>query len=129
MTALIPRLEALTEPSREVDAEIWFSVFAPAARGPLTSEDVDHAGPTRTAWHKELNSIWDDEVPAYTQSIDAAMTLVDQVGILLLFNDIGADGLPMAVVGRPDISKEFTAVAGCSRATTIAIAALKAMEA
>jgi hypothetical protein len=49
---------------------------------------------------------------SFTTSIDAAMALLDQYGVLMQLSDIGADGLPLARVGRPDLDGEsiFTGI-------------------
>ena len=63
---------------------------------------------------------------AYTASLDAAMTLVNGVGVLMNLSDIGADGLPMARVGCPqfDGAPIFTGIASCIMTKTAPVAGL-----
>jgi hypothetical protein len=68
---------------------------------------------------------WQD-APAYTASLDAAMTLLDQYGVLMHLSDIGADGLPLAKVGRPDLDNApiFAGIASCIMTDTSPVAGL-----
>ena len=75
MTNLIQRLEQATEGSRELDAEIWF-LDAAKADGPVKEGAEDYGGIERTNWMKGSIGIWDDQLPHYTTSVDAALTLV-----------------------------------------------------
>ena len=61
-----------------------------------------------------------------TASLDAAMTLVDGVGVLMALSDIGADGLPLARVARPDIDGGpiCSGIASCIMTDTAPVAGL-----
>lgn len=98
---LASRVEAGEGPDRELDAEI-LAAIAGTANGPVSG------------------------APAYTASLDAAMTLVNGVGVLMNLSDIGADGLPMARVGCPqfDSAPIFTGIASCIMTKTAPVAGL-----
>jgi hypothetical protein len=86
LLALADRCEAATGPDREIDCDIQEIV-----RSSSSSE-----------W--EAQSMYERTLrKRYTGSIDTAMGLLDKFGILISLSDIGADGLPMARVGRPDL--------------------------
>ncbi len=73
MTNPIERLEALTGPDREVDLELWWACKANNSSGlPM---DPDYK-----AHNLKMN-----DAPAYTASIDAALTLVPQGWSFALF--------------------------------------------
>ena len=72
LAELIARLEAATERSRELDAEIWAHLngFTGAIKGRWVGG--------RWSWSVGSVGVWDDELPHYTTSIDAALTLVPE---------------------------------------------------
>lgn len=76
MKSLIAKLEAATEGSRELDAEIWRHLgLAPAIGDGVW--DWKYMG--NGAWHQsEMESTWGRHAaaPHYTTSLDAALTLV-----------------------------------------------------
>ena len=74
---LIAALEAATGPSRELDAEIWFSGAA-LVNGPVKKGFDDYGGAHRTHWTKGSIGIWDDKLLNYTASLDAALMLVPE---------------------------------------------------
>ena len=107
---LIAALEAATEPSRELDGKIAMLGYAPFVVHRMREDIISNA-------------------PRYTSSIDAALTLLNKVGILLSLSDIGADGLPLAIVADPTREGESTFEGiGCNLAISLCIAALKARE-
>lgn len=74
---LAERVEALEGPDREVDAEIWLTVTPGATRKAFVVPDTPERkgwtiDETRDASHRLI------VVPAYTASLDAAMTLVPE---------------------------------------------------
>ena len=73
---LIARLESAAEGSRELDAEIWACLQG--CTSPLEYEQVDHGGPAREAVICGSLAAWLDEIPHYTTSLDAALTLVPE---------------------------------------------------
>ncbi|MFS0736964.1 hypothetical protein ABC347_07930 [Sphingomonas sp. 1P06PA] len=86
---LADRVEGLEGPDRDIDREIMALLRLPP----------DYAAD----WGPQDNC---RPAPfAYTASIDAAIALLDQYGVLLHLSDIGADGLPLARVGRPDLDQ------------------------
>ncbi len=77
LSEIIERLEQATGPGRELDAEIWFTGCAltdgrPARLGRDEFGDREY----REHWTKGSIGIWDDELPAYTASLDAALTRI-----------------------------------------------------
>lgn len=86
---LISRLRDATGPSRELDAEIAKLVGAP--HGPWEHVTVE----TRSI------SYVDEQAPAYTASLDAAMTLAEP-GWQVSSGNCGEDNSPWACVTTPD---------------------------
>lgn len=77
MQDLITRLEAATEGSRELDAEIAVRIKYPTYRYP---DPVSNCAPSSwvEAWDRLTGWSVGDPLPRYTRSIDAAMTLVPE---------------------------------------------------
>ena len=79
LLALAGRVERLTGPDREVDAEIWLAVTPGATR---RKTSYVHAATQRTCELDETRVLQPDGrrelviVPNYTASLDAALTLV-----------------------------------------------------
>lgn len=71
MTSLIKRLESLTSPDREVDAEIAKAIG-------WESVPWEFAGRCGLTWYAPLNSVGRPQPQNYTGSIDAALTLVPE---------------------------------------------------
>jgi hypothetical protein len=66
-SSLLSRLEALTEPSRKIDVEIYRALVEP-----LAEPFKEYVG---SVWTSASSSI---HVPRFTASIDAALTLVPE---------------------------------------------------
>ncbi|MET0439148.1 MAG: hypothetical protein ABW043_16810 [Devosia sp.] len=96
-------------PDRELDADIHIAVLVPA-----DARRVDRLG--GCVGYVASDGLYRSARDAlrYTASIDAAMTLLDQYGVLMHLSDIGADGLPYARVGRPDLFEEPNIFTGIS---------------
>lgn len=101
LLVLVERVEALAGPCRVVDRAIWFALQDEMTGDPLYG-------------------------PQFTASIDAAMKLLNNVGILMHLSDIGADGLPLARVGCPglDDAPIFVGIASCIMTDTSPVAGL-----
>lgn len=101
---LAARCEDATGPDRELDADIWCVCGIAGGQGVIVHGSQ----------------------PAYTASLDAAMTLLDRHGILMHLSDIGADGLPLARVGRPELDAApiFSGIASCIMTDTSPVAGL-----
>lgn len=110
MRDLIERLEKATGPDRKLDSDICDFVFG---KQPWYAPSPEWC----RLYHAEP-----------TSSIDAARTLSDWV--LLTLSDIGADGLPYAVLGDPSQSPsvEVTGI-GATPAIALCIAGLKTRSA
>ena len=107
MTHLINRLEALTGPSREVDAEIskatgWVKYIT---------------------WTSPNGRIYAD-CPNFTNSLDAAMTLMPAT----LKNTVLLQTSSPAKAGFGRDGKKFTYLEGATAPIALCIAALKARE-
>lgn len=134
LLALAERCEAAQQGGWTLNNALWLAVgeemggdWAPKTRAPVRPSEiiggrtmadavfyfVEDAGGVAYSWH----------VPDFTSSLDAAMTLVD--GVLLNLSDIGADGLPYAVVGNPVDATEGRGIAR-TLPLTLAAAALRA---
>lgn len=141
LQSLLLKIEHATEPSRELDAEIMFDLYAK----PVGKRKEDD-GPVGYLWPED-NPSWsfgirfpgkdmqwfldsrkriDGEtlvierdhalvlmnalrIPRVTASIDAALTLLNKVGILLNLSDIAGDGLAYAHVGCPCNGADYRA--------------------
>lgn len=103
---LAERIERAEGPDRALDAEIALAVGLDIGRSKAHPQD--------------------NRLPAYTGSVDAAMSLLDGVGILMQLSDIGADGLPLARVGCPGLADApiFTGIASCIMTNTSPVAGL-----
>lgn len=116
---LIEQLEAATEPSRELDAEISITI------GEMTPKQVQE-------WREHIDILHFPEVdvqePEYwTSSIDAAMTLLPEGWVWAMANNFHAPGYVVGLHRKTP----FAAAEGESGVPAIAIciAALKAKEA
>lgn len=96
LNALAERCEAAAGPDRELDRDILKALYPDAYIG-------DYAGYEDIVFHARPLVHDKDVLPYFTDSFDAAILLLGQFGVLLFLSDIGADGLPMARVGRPDL--------------------------
>ncbi len=127
LLALAARCEAATGPDRELDAAIWLASVIGATREQWdytheASGRLCHMDETRDASRRLII------VPAYTASLDAAMTLVGNVGVLITLSEIKGDGMPMCVVGTPENANIYMAVAQTMQ-TALCAAALRARAA
>jgi len=112
LAALAGRCEAATGADRELDAAIAEMV---GWRRYKYDDKNDHScRDSRTP------------APAYTASLDAAMSLIDNFGVLMHLSDIGADGLPLARVGCPGLDGVpiFVGIASCIMTDTAPCAGL-----
>jgi hypothetical protein len=122
--ALAEQAEAAIGPDRGIDRAIYHDVlgYCRHARtersGAQSDTGFDCLDCGADSWGNKSKPPYPpgqklhDAAPAYTASIDAAMALLDQYGVLMQLSDIGADGLPLARVGRPDLDGEsiFTGI-------------------
>lgn len=101
LVELADRVEKASGPDRELDGDIFLAI-RPSSRGRIFN------------------------APKYTASLDAAMTLADGIGVLMALSDIGADGLPLARVARPDIDGGpiYSGIASCIMTDTAPVAGL-----
>lgn len=111
LVELATKVEQASGPSIALEQEIAMAIYGAQAS--------DVAGITFIDGHVF-------RVPAYTASLDAAMTLVDGIGVLMALSDIGADGLPLARVARPDIDGGpiCSGIASCIMTETAPVAGL-----
>lgn len=65
------------------------------------------------------------EHPEYTASIDAALTLKGEIGVLITLSEIKGDGMPMCIIGNPATAELFEASAA-TPALALVAAALRA---
>lgn len=116
MTPLIKRLEALTGPSREVDAEI-------AKVTGWTSVPWEFAGTRGVTWYASGPEAY-KECPHFTGSLDAALTLVPET----LKNTVL---IQMSLPAKAGFARDekFTYLEGATAPIALCIAALKAREA
>lgn len=120
---LIDRLEASTEGSRELDAEVFKAIGAPAPFQfmnkliALEFNDVEQAYFARVTDDMQVRY----SPPHYTTSIDAAMTLVPEGG----FAEINTYDNPDCFVW-PGAGEECFQGTAATPALALAIAALKA---
>lgn len=120
MTTLTERLEAATEGSRELDGEIFFATVRPDLE-PDVREFADRLGISMATSNARNRG---PEIPHYTTSLDAALTLVPEgcevEGLMSTFN---RSRLEIHSPTKLDaISKGWAA----TRALALCIAALKA---
>ncbi len=127
---IVERVEAAQRPDRELDAAIYFAVEcspipADGITLPWLTADVT-IYPGTGGYYFLHDGVPSDGTlaPAYTASLDAAMTLLNGSGVLLGLSDIGADGLPLARVGRSDTGDVFTGIASCIMTDTSPVAGL-----
>jgi len=116
MTSLIKRLEALTGPSREVDAEI-------AKATGWESVPWEFAGTRGVTWYASGPEAY-KECPHFTGSIDAALTLMPAT----LKNTVLLQTSSPAKAGFGRDGKKFTYFEGVTAPIALCIAALKARE-
>ncbi len=119
--ALIARLEAATGPDEELDGEI--ALIAGWTYGKRERE--------RQPWWRDAQGYragvggWDNRPPPFTGSFDKARTLSDW--LLVQASDIGADGLPLVILGNPGVTPPADATGiGATLPLCMCIAALKA---
>lgn len=114
MTTLIKRLEALTGPSREVDAEI---------------AKATGWKPVQWEFAGKYGVAWGAVPPNFTSSLDAARSIFPNA-MLIYANEIGADGLPYVQLCTNTSTNPVTVHAGIGATLEIAwcIAALKARD-
>lgn len=74
LLALAERCETATGPDRELDGAIYIAVLIPAER----AGRIDQNGGFVGWWPKDGPYVGAREVPAYTASLDAALTLVPE---------------------------------------------------
>jgi hypothetical protein len=104
LEALAVRCEALAGPDREVDFLVAVAVNAGSLEGAwkeMSDDDaVTKAGYVRHHFNGARSL---QEARRYTSDLNAAMSLVTGCATLISLSEIGADGLPLARVGRPDL--------------------------
>jgi hypothetical protein len=131
LSAIIERLERAAGPDRELDGDIALAIdLVPAhhEREPKASSIYD-GGHFHHVWSAERPNEYDQEgrgytAPAYTASLDAAMTLAEGFGGQVTFFK---DGTAKAFLWQPyPLAVEGKAA---SPAIALCIAALKAREA
>lgn len=116
MISLIKRLEALTGPSREVDAEIATAIG-------WKSVPWEFSGKRGLTWYApDLEVHY--ECPHFTGSIDAALTLMPAT----LKNTVLLQTSSPAKAGFGRDGKKFTYFEGVTAPIALCIAALKARE-
>lgn len=116
LNALAARVEALTGPCRETDAAIVLAICPGAEVG--SYGDCEYV-----VFHAEAIRISNKQtLPAYTASLDAAMTLVPEgCGVRLL---ISQDGIASALAGdNANASTTNTAALALTAASLRALAA------
>lgn len=125
---LAERCEAASEPDRELDVEIWLACVPGTTRREIS---YFHKATGRECTTNETREASGRMVivPAYTASLDAAMTLVDRYGVLLHLSDIKADGLPMCIIGDSATAREFKGIGTANLALALCAAALRARAA
>jgi hypothetical protein len=103
------RCEQATGPDRELDVAIARSLGVTVWK----RNDEDTGNYETTYWK-------------YTASLDAAIALLDGHGVLMHLSDIGADGLPYARVGCPNLDDVpiCSGIASCTLTTTSNVAGL-----
>ena len=133
LAALAGRCEAATGADRELDCSIAWAVgeFDRYQLGPDTTVSfhrVDDFG--RAEIHvigpKGGRVVYTHDPLHYSASLDAAMSLIDNFGVLMHLSDIGADGLPLARVGCPGLDGVpiFVGIASCIMTDTAPCAGL-----
>lgn len=100
MEALAARVEALTGPDRDIDREI----------APLVGIRIKDEGHPLGICYYDANG-HGVPLPAFTRSIDAAMTLKGDSAVLITLSEINGDGMPYCVLGNPGNCALFEAVA------------------
>ncbi len=104
---LIYELETSLKNNRELDYRIAFVIqWRPNEQDdPKFAKSFalhENAHGYKMAWaaHRFTDQSW--KIPYYTTSLDAARSISDWV--LIFLGDIGADGLPYAVLGDPSMT-------------------------
>jgi len=116
MTDLIAKLEALTGPDREVDAEIALAVFGGEIIWKQQNYTMEQYPVRKFASKNHVGGIGEEPVEPHTASIDAAMTLPSKGRV---FINIAEDGITTALAD----GTEGTAF---NAATAVVIAKLRA---
>lgn len=98
MDELLTKLEAATEGSRELDAAIWFATQAAHVTSAVVRGFEDYGGVRREHWSAGSIGLWDDELPAYTSSRDAAATLETDGQVEIRTSLPGTKGHPFWMV-------------------------------
>ena len=124
---LITALEAAAGPDRELDAEVWLVADPVAYNRKCSFRGMVYAGTVfsakeKRAWTKRAAAHY---APAYTASIDAALTLVPDG------DGWGIDFGPNSTFAKPDVFWWSASVGaedaeGATPAIALCIAALKA---
>lgn len=134
LSSLIARLEAATGPDRELDAEIAVATFVTVS----TDEDLvyavlPHKHDACTPgcfWEKSRSGLSLRKAPAYTASLDSALTLVPEGWFLSYLGDDAAGTPPnMKPLGACcELENGITEVreGGPTRAIAVCIACLRA---
>lgn len=122
---LASRVEAGEGPDRGLDADIQDAVRLGGYKADRDGCSGRLCG-TMTRMASDGDGVEWKPLPAFTGSTDAAMSLVNGVGVLTGLSDIGADGLPMARVGCPqfDGAPIFVGIASCIMTKTAPVAGL-----
>jgi hypothetical protein len=100
MLALAERAEKAEGPDREFDRLIAFV--------------VGHKHGRIGEWANSHNGdyvVIEECAAAYTASIDAALTLKGDTAVLITLSEIKGDGMPLCILGNPETSELFEAVA------------------
>ena len=108
LEALASRVEQAEGADRELDALIFRAIGAPLPDkfGPLSIDlEWDETGTSALMAVGEMQVCFTP--PAYTASIDAALTLLDKIAVLISLSEIKGDGLPEAIIGNPETSEIF----------------------
>lgn len=113
--SLLSRLQSLTEPSREIDAEIALATFPWLKDCPRDDRDGD------PGWITKDGRTY---APRYTESLDAALTLVPQMSVWCLEQTAFVGGFTFEIWLR----ERGSAGHGPTAAIALLIAIMKAKE-
>jgi len=104
MLALADACERASGPDQELDEAIMAVLYRREERYIGTHLEYSNECVLDWVWVNPATDKWVcTHASRFTRSLDDAMTLLDQYGVLLHLSDIGADGLPLARIGRPDL--------------------------
>jgi len=128
VTDILFRLQSATGPNRELDAGIAL------ANGWTERRREDLQGPY-TRWHGPKGQDYPN-APRYTESIDAALTLVPEGAVWHIMTDygglirakVGPQGLPSASIYNVDDRPLFVEADGATPAIALLIAIERAKE-